>query len=263
MKINKLTITVGLFCLLSTVYCSLFTVHCPLAFAANTTSDWEDYQKSGHHNLKWDPYIESGFSAFDGGNFGPAEMFLQRAIARGCDDGLVYAKIGTYYETQKNYKKAVDYYKKAAKKLSKQYPKNQTTRSIDEWTGRVLFTMGSQEESIPYLLKALEYREGFLPLYFLGQIYRDRGELDKTILYYGRALKAEHPEGTPPSVDILIMTELGTIYHNMKSEDMALEWFNRILAIDPANQIANSYKAEYDRKKYKEEERRVLEEIVK
>ncbi|MBI2342385.1 MAG: hypothetical protein HYU98_06615 [Deltaproteobacteria bacterium] len=240
--------------------CPLITNHQPLGtlFA----SDWNEYQKNGSKNSKWDSFVEAGFNAFEGGNLGSAEMFLQRAIARGCNDGLVYAKIGIYYEAQSNYKKAAEFLKKASKLLPNQYPAHVLTKSIDEYLGRVLFLKGDIKESATYLNKAIEHAESFTSLYLLGQISRMDKDYNTAIKYFERALLAEHPKGLSPNIDILIMTEIGKSYFELKKFDISLEWWNRILTFDPVNQAAESYKSDIEKQRYKEEEKKVLERIV-
>ncbi len=225
-------------------------------------SDWESYQKSGDKNPKWDDYIQAGFTSFDSGNLGPAEMFLQRAIARGCEDGLVYVKIGLYNEAQRNYKKAIEYLKKAAPLLQKQYPNHEMTRSIDDFLGRNFFLSGDKNEAIPYLQRGAE-KDSFTALYFLGQIYRDKQQLDDAGEYFQKALSAKHPEGLPPSVDILIMTELGKILYTQKRIDKSYTVWVEILKHDPANQVALSYKNKIDKDRYSEKEKKVMEEMTK
>lgn len=256
MKFNRLLITWGIF----VVFWSLVTDHWSLAYAQN---DWADYQKSGHQGPKWDEFVKAGFTAFDGGNLGSAEMFLQRAIARGCDDGLAYAKIGLFYEAQGNYKKALDYFQKAAKKLSLQYPNHELTKSMNEIMGRVLYIFGQKDKAESYLKKAIENKENFTALYFLGQYAREKDELKDAITLLERALKAERPQGVLPNIDILIMIEIGKANFELKKFDESLSWWNKILTLDPYNQTALSYKSNIDRQKYKEKERKVLEGITK
>lgn len=230
-------------------------------FSAFAEADWDDYQKSGHTNIKWDDFVRAGFSAFDSGNLGSSEMFLQRAIARGCNDGLVFMKIGLYYESQANYQKALDYFQKANKKLPTQYPKNKNTEEVGEAVGRSLYLMGKTEESIPYLKQTLEKGENFMALYFLGQISRTKGDYPTAINYFERSLKADHPRNFA-SVDLLIMIELGKGYYELKDVDTSLTWWNRILEVQPNNQTALSYKNKIEHDKYKEKERKALEQIV-
>lgn len=227
-----------------------------------SASDWQDYQKSGHRDPKWDHFVESGFTSFDAGNLGPAEMFLQRAIGRGCDDGLVLTKIGLYYEAQLNYKKAAETFKKAAPKLAQQYPNHEMTRSINDFLGRSLFHSGEKNEAIAYLQKAAE-KDNFTALYLLGLISKDKKDTKGAIDNFERALKAKHPDGMPKSVDIAIMTELGKSYFAEKNYDESLKWWEEILKVDPANQMARSYRDNIEKARYLEKERKVIEEIVK
>lgn len=251
MKIRRLLVFV-------IVFSSFFLLLSSISLA----DDWAEYQKYGHKGIKWDEFVKAGFTAFDMGNLGSAEMFLQRAIARGCNDGLVYAKIGTFYEAQTNYKKALEYLLKAYKRLPSQYPNLQFTKDLDETVGRVLFVSGDKEKSERYLKRSLEGGENFTSLYFLGQIAREEGRPEEAIDYYGRALKAQHPQGTPITVDLLIMTDIGKVYFEMKRFDDSLYVWKKILEIDPSNRIAQQYSELIEKQRYKEREKKVMERIV-
>ncbi len=256
MKINKLRV----FSLL--VIASCFIAPLAVAFATEAT-DWEAYKEHGHKNPKWDSFIEAGFSSFESGNLGSSEMFFQRAITKGCDDGLVYVKIGLFYEAQANYKKAAEYLKKAVTKLATRYPSSELNTAAVEALGRCLYLMNDIEGATPYLEKAAPANENFTALYFLGQIARSKKDYQGAIVFFVRALKAKHPAGLPPSIDILIMTEIGKSYYEMKDFNASLDWWNQILSFDPRNQAAISYKQNIERARMKEEEQRVIREIVK
>jgi tetratricopeptide (TPR) repeat protein len=259
MKINRLYVFL-IFLFFSYLFCPLITNHYPLTTAF--ASDWQEYQRNGDKNSKWDSFVEAGFNAFEGSNLGSAEMFLQRAIARGCNDGLVYTKIAIYYEAQSNYKKAAEFFKKASKLLSNQYPSHILTKSIDEFLGRVLFLKGDIREAAPYLNRAVERNASFTALYLFAQLSRTDKDYNVAIKYFEKALLADHPKGLSPNIDILIMIEIGKSYFELKKFDISLEWWNRILAFDPANPTAETYKADIEKQRYKEEERKVLEQIV-
>ena len=283
MKINKLSVFI-LLIVFSYFFCPPVTSHQPLvtafatshqslatAFATSHQSlatvvqqtDWEAYKAHGHKNPKWDSFVEAGFSSFESGNLGSSEMFFQRAITKGCDDGLVYMKIGSFYEAQTNYKKAAEYLRKAVKRLAAQYPSSELNSAAVEALGRCLYLMNDVEGATPYLEKAAATNENFTALYFLGQIARSKKDYQSAIALFVRALKAKHPAGLPLSIDILIMTELGKAYYEMKDFNSSLDWWNQILSFDPRNQAAISYKQNIERARMKEEEKRVIQEIVK
>jgi|GEM_PF-3786282 len=228
----------------------------------SNASDWDEYQKYGTHGIKWDDYVRAGMGAFDSGNLAASEMFFQRAIARGAGDGLIFAKIGLYYEAQGNYKKALSYLKKAADKLPVQYPRHEYTRLIYEMQGRVLFMLDKKDEAIPFLKKGAGNKENFTSLYLLGQIANEKGETDNAIRYFEKALVSPHPQGLDPRIDVLVMIELGKAYFNKKDFVSSLAWWNKILEKEPGHPIATSYKAEIEKQKNKEEEKKMLERIV-
>lgn len=226
-------------------------------------SDYDIYKQKGDNSPKWDSYVESAFSAFDSGNLGPAEMFLQRAVARGCNDGLVYMKIALFNEANKNYKAAVNYTKKAAKLLPSQYPDHQLTRDLDQTLGRILFLNDNKKEADHYLRAAVAKDEDFTSLYFLGQLERERGNLSKAADFFERSLRTKYPEGASPTIGILIMTELGKCYYELKNFDTSLTWWDRILKLEPSNQVAVSFKEKIQQQKFNEQEKKMIEEIVK
>lgn len=226
------------------------------------SSDWDEYQRYGTKGVKWDEYVKAGMGAFDSGNLGSAEMFFQRAIARGCNDGLVLAKIGLFYEAQNNYKKAADYFRKALKKLPTQYPSHEYTKLIDEMLGRTLFMLGNKAEAEEYLKTSIQKGENFTSLYLLGQIASEKKDTEGSITYMERALKASPPEQVDPRVNIIMMLQLGKAYYDKKEFETSLAWWNKVLSIDPANQVAQSYKKDIEQQKFKEEEKKVIQRIV-
>ncbi len=233
-----------------------------LIAGAAHAGDWDEYQSKGHKNPIWDSYVETGFSAYEAGNSGQAELFLQRALARGCKDGLVIAKIGLYYESQKNYQKALNFYQKAQKDLEIRYPQHELTQNLGESMGRVYFLMGRVQEAIPYLTRAAETRESFVALYFLGQIARKNKELDKAVAYFNRALATPPPPGTPLEIKLLIMTEVGRAYTEQKKMDEALAIWEQLLTLDPQNKVALENKIKIEKEKQKERERKIIEQYI-
>jgi len=229
--------------------------------AEDRENDFAEYQKYGNTDIKWNEFVKSGLIAFDSGNLGSAEMFLQRAIARGCKDFLVYAKVGLYYEVKSNYKKALDYFKKA-EALRSQYPKHGLSVLFDEMMGRALFVSGQADAAEPYLEKAAK-NDSFMAVYLLGQLAGERGKPEESITLFSRALSMKRPEGTPKTIDILIMQELGKAYFTLKKYDESNVWWSKILELDPQNAVAQSYKGNIERMKFKEYEKKVIEEIVK
>lgn len=249
MKINRLSLAAAL----------IISIATPSVWA----SDWDAYLKNGHRSPVWDSYVESGFTAFDSGNLGPAELFLQRAVARGCSDGLVYLKIGLFNEAKKNYKQAIASFQKAYDRLPASYPNHPMAKKSDVFLGRVLFLNGQKEEAIPHLQKAIAQEEDFTSLYFLGQIERDKRNFAAAAKLFERSLRTTYPEGTSPAIGILIMTDIAKCYFELKNFDPSLDWWNKILMVDPANATAISYKNEIEKQKFKEREKKMIEEIVK
>jgi tetratricopeptide (TPR) repeat protein len=228
--------------------------------AVEQENDFLVYQKYGKTDVRWDEFVKSGLTAFDSGNLGTAEMFFQRAIARGCNDFLVYSKVGLYYESLNNYKRAMDYFKRA-ERLRTQYPDHQLSKLFDEMMGRALYMSGQAEQAEPYLKKAAG-ADSFMAVYLLGQLTRERGNFEDAIKLFERALNMKHPTGVPPSIDILIMQEIGKAYFALKKYDESLVWWDKILTIDPSNAVAQTHKGNIEKAKFKEYEKKVIQEIT-
>lgn len=239
--------------------CVILLVSASVAWAS--TSDWQSYQRSGHRNPEWDSLVEEGFRAYASGNLVTSATFLERAHTRGCNDGLVLARLAIYYEAKENYTKAAELFGRAAPRLTEQYPDHELTRSINEAVGRALFLTNKKDEALTWLQKSLKTGGGFATLFLLGRIYEDKGDINSAVLYYESALAAPHPRDI--KTDFMIFSSLGRLTYTLKDYDKSLTWWERVLAISPTDPTANQYKAAIQKSKFKEEERKVMEEMVK
>ena len=226
--------------------------------------DWAAYQKSGHRAAKWDALVQSGFEAFDAGNFSTASNFLERARGRGCKDGLLLFKLGLYEEYLKEYPKAVDFLKSAESPLQKQYPNHETTRAFHENLGRVYYEWDHYEEALPHIQQSIaQLGENFMRLFMAGQILRMQQQWKEAIVDFEKSLQYETPAGTPGNSKLLVMLELTKAYAAVGNEEKALSYANAVLKIDPTNAMAQNYRQQIEHQKYQKHEREVMENMIK
>lgn len=206
--------------------------------------DWEEFKKRGHRSPKWTPLVEAGFSAFESGNYETGIDFFKRAIAKGCKDGLIYFKLGEYYEEIENLPSAKNYFELARKNLPKRYPRNEATKTIHEHLGRVLFSMGDMAGAKAEFGKAIKSQgENFTLMFFLGSIARQENNDQKVIDYYDRALRHAPPKGTnPQDIVVTLLIEIGKSYFNLGQYDKSLKIWDRVLEIAPNHPIARQHK---------------------
>jgi len=233
------------------------------SFTASGT-DLKDYKKHGHRSDKWSPLVEAGIEAFDGGNPDAAMRFFSQAIKKGCKDGLVFFKIGLYYETREDLEKAKKYFSLAKTHLYKKYKSHPTTKNIHETLGRVLFSLGDIGAAKTELEKAVEVQgENFTLMFLLGSIASKAGDDSGIIHYYGKTLQHAPPEGTnSQQLLITIYVEIGKAHYNLSQFDKSLAIWNRLLQIAPKHPIARKYKETITRKQMKDSMKKSDQKIL-
>ena len=230
-------------------------------------SDLTDYQTHGAKSPKWTPLVEAGLKAHESGNADAAVSFYEKAIDRGCKDGLLFYKLGVYHEEKDDLVNAHKYYSLARKHLPGRYRSRTATKNIHEDIGRVLFAMGKLTAAKPELEKAVSTNgENFTLMFLLGSIARQGGSDGGVINYYSKALTYPPPQGTDPAqITLTILVELGTAFYNLKQMENSLEMWNKILSIAPNHPIARKYKDNIQRmisgEQMKREEKRILDKI--
>lgn len=231
-------------------------------------SDLTAYQKRGHKSPAWIPLVEAGMDAYDSGNYQAALNFFGQAMAKGCKDGLVYFKLGIYYETVDDLSKAKKYLTLAKKYLPKRYRGHKATKTVHEHLGRVLYSLGEKNAAKKELELARNYQgENFTIMFLLGSIAKDEGNDQKIVEYYSSALKKKPPPGVnPQEILVTLLVEIGKSYYNLREYDKSLTIWNQLLGIQPKHKIARQYKNNIERMKMdqqrKQEEQRIMEQFI-
>lgn len=232
-------------------------------FAKAPQTDWEFYQKSGNKAAKWDSLVEAGFQAFDGENFSVSSRFLERATLLGCGDGLVIYKLAKLTQLQGNYKRGLELLKSAASPLQKNYPEHPATLGLSEQIGGIYFQTGQYDDALTYYLAALQANgDNFLRNFLVGQIYRMKGEKETAISYFEKSLGYPPPEGSPKNMKIAAKVELLQLYSAAQQWDNASKMAEEILAEDPGNSIAQSTKANLEKRQIKDKEKKEWEKVL-
>ena len=226
-------------------------------------ADWNAYQKSGHTSPKWDPFVEAGFGALDGGNLDTGVNFLERAKGAGCKDGLVLYRLAMVREFRGDINEAVKMLKAAEPLLRNRYPKYQSTLNLSEHLGRLYYQLGQYDEALPEYLLAIRHQgENFFRLYLVGQMYRMKGKTKEAIAYFEKSFQFEAPPVEFGPLKKLAKLELMQLYYNVKDDDKALEMANQVLAEDPQNPAAISVRDQISQRKYKEKERNIFKRMI-
>ena len=156
--------------------------------------------------------------------------------------GTSYNYIGTVYQKQGNYGKALEYYKKSLaiceKVLDTEHPNTATSYNN---IGIVYFAQGDYGKALEYYFKALAISEKVLGTEHLntaqsynniGLVYKKQGDYDNALEYYFKALAIykkvfgmEHPN-TATSYN-----NIGGVYDDKGDYGKALEYYQKALAI--------------------------------
>lgn len=236
----------------------------PTPVSGKAGKDYVLYLKSGNTNPSWDTLVSSGFDAFETGNLHTAFIFLQRAVDKGCHDGLVLFKLGVYHESVKNHKEAVSSYIKAAKHLVRNYPNHPYTKQLNESIGRSFYMMNEYGKALPYLEKAVKDNPNKLPLLLTtALVLKAHKAYGDAIKYLKRALRAPKNTNTTPNTKLLILMELATCYYETGAYKEALKYCEKVLQLDPHNTAAMLLKQEIQREQQRKKRRDILERVLK
>lgn len=248
--------------LLSSVFCVLSIS--AISFGSDPQlTDWAAYQKSGHTSPKWDPFVEAGFEALDGGNLDTGVNFLERAKGAGCKDGLVLYRLAMVQELRGDTKGAAKMLETAEPLLKNRYSKHPATINLSEHLGRLYYQLGQYDEALSEYLLAIRHQgENFFRLYLVGQMYRMKDKTKEAIAYFERSFQYEAPPIEFGPLKKMARLELMQLYYNVKDDDKALEMANQVLAEDPQNPAAVSIRDQISSRKYKEKERNILKRII-
>ena len=207
-------------------------------------SDWNNYKKHGDRSPKWDPLVEGGFAALDSKNQDAAVRFFQKAIKKGCNDGLVYLNLGLIFELDENLSRASEYILLAEKYLPTQYKDLDESKTIYGHVGRILYSTGNTEEAKVKLNKTMELNgESFTPLFLLGSIARRENNSSEVIYYYSKALNFPFPDRmNAAELKVTLLVEIATAYYYAGNYNDSLSAWEAVLQIAPGHPLAKKFK---------------------
>lgn len=238
--------------------------------AKSPPSDWDYYLKGAKRSDRCDPMMQAGFTAFDSGNFWTAKNLFERALGRGCRDGLGYFKLGQLFEAMGGKKPALLWYEKAKPLMEERYPTHPETAGIGERIARSYFQLKEYDKALPLYLEVIQKRgENFERLYIVGQMYRILGQPVPAIDYLEKGLRcptlgADAP-ATGASVGHLktgVRLELLNLYTAQKDFEKAKGMMKEILDEDPSNPAALAFQEQLRRQEAKEKEHQQWNNIL-
>lgn len=231
---KKLFISLGL----------VIVLHAALASAAQTGDELKLYIKQGDRSPTWNELVESGFKAFDSDNLPTALVFLDKAYALGCRDGMALYRLASIHESRGNAVKAVELMEEARPRLKKDYASTSAAKNVDAHLGRLYFETDHYDKALPLLAAAVKTEPDNFTLHFIaGQVMRHEARLQEAYDLYKRALTLTPPEGvTATDPKLAVVKELMAVTYEMKRYDESLACAEQILAVDPKNALALSYK---------------------
>ncbi|KAL9658099.1 hypothetical protein ABK040_013012 [Willaertia magna] len=125
--------------------------------------------------------------------------------------------LGDVYYTKLDYRTAADYFRRA---LSAKPNDLDATHDL----GRCYYALKEYENALYYYQQALDLKKADYILYNIGLVYKQKGEIDKTIDYYQRAI-ALNPNYYNANY------YLGEIYYNREQYSTALPYFTKASTI--------------------------------
>lgn len=221
------------------------------------------YEKQGHRSPEWNELIEPGFQAFASENFPTAQVFLQKAFDRGCRDGLVLYKLGIIHERNGRYPQAIDVTAEALPRLKKDYPTSDETKTVDAQLGRLYYQVDQYDKALPHLEEAIKIApEDFALRFIIGQVFRATGKLAQAYDAYTKALALPAPAEVQPDPKLALLKELMAITYEMGRLDEALTHAEKILAANPKDALALSYKNAIKRRQTMEHQDDALKKMM-
>ncbi len=195
---------------------------------------------------KTDPSAKTAYfigkAHYDQENYGEAIKFLNIATQEDPQNGEVPYLLGRAYADMQNYKQAIPFFEKA---LALQ-PEN--TRLMYE-TGLMYYAIYDHKNTLKYLLMAGEkgYKKDNEYLENLAIAYLDNQDFEK-----GMELLQESLKRRPSDMNLLNM--VAEAAYDAKKYDMAIDHWDRILALDKENasalyMIGMSYQKKGDKAK--------------
>ncbi len=230
---------------------------------ARAADELKLYEKQGHRSPEWNQLIEPGFQAFASRNFPTAYVFLQKAYDRGCRDGLVLYKLGIVHEQKGRYPEAIDMMAQALPRLKKDYPEADAAKTIDAHLGQLYYQADQYDKALPLLLEATKADPDDFTLQFItGQVLRATGKLTQAYDAYIKALALPAPAEVQPDPTRALLKELMAITYEMGRYDESLSYAEKILAADPKDELALSYKNAIKRRQTMEQQDEALKKMM-
>ncbi|MFO1518478.1 MAG: tetratricopeptide repeat protein [bacterium] len=209
--------------------------------AASTTPkkpDYDDYgyyKKYGRTGKAWNDFVKNGFEAYDSQDCEKTIANLKQAIGAGCNDSLVYFKLGACSELTGSYYSAIQYYKQSEDGLKTLSAPHRYQKDFYEAYGRALYMSKKLDEAMPYLIKAGEVGAPSYALYFLlGQIYLSKGDNPNALNYFNKAIAQPLDMANPAQLGI-IYGSIGKAYLEAKDIEKAIQYLDMALKQTPTD----------------------------
>lgn len=172
-----------------------------------------------HYNL--------GLAAFEQGDYQIAIGHFERSIKLNFKVARTHNELGMCYLFLNRNEKAIPCFEKALE-LDPRFAEAHNNLGIALYG---VNRLDDAEAQFQVVLTTPEYGTKFIPLYNLGNIYQLKGELNKALSNYERALKDEAK--VPTEYRTNIRNQIGNTYYKLGQYDKALEQFEIVLILNP------------------------------
>ncbi|MDD5645279.1 MAG: tetratricopeptide repeat protein [bacterium] len=208
-------------------------------FASGT--EYPLYKKTGLTNPKWDLDVEKGFNRYETFRYDEAMTYLEKAVNSGCEDGLVLYRLAACYANDEQYKKSIEYFKRAVKSLRAKYTKHRYYSDAYYNLGSAYMRLNNLESAASQYEEAVRINpKNFNALKGLGFVCYEKGNLNKSAKYFRDALDI-NPK------DVSSLLKLATIHRRLNQNDKALSYLNEALKCNPnSNKVYTSMGVTYD-----------------
>ncbi len=231
---------------------------------ATTKRDYSLYWKTGHKSGKWNQFVRPGFDSFDNGNMATAGIFLQKAYDKGCRDPMVLFRLAIISESRQQYNEAAKLISEANRTLESHYPKHPLNKAIHKHAARALFSANKNSEALPHLTEALKHEPNdFMLLFMAGQVLHQMGEPAKALIPLEKALTVPPPEGDAVNAARTLLHELILVTYEMGNPDACRNYIDKMLALDPGDQLANRYRSKVGFLRRKNRESEIMKKLYR
>ncbi|MCK4948238.1 MAG: tetratricopeptide repeat protein [Candidatus Aureabacteria bacterium] len=199
------------------------------------------YEKEGLTSPEWNLDVEKGFNRYEAWRLDEAMTYLEKAVNKGCEDGLVLYRLAACYANDEQYKKSIEYFKRAIKSLRVRYPKHRYYSDAYYNLGSAYMRLANLEAAGSQYEESIRINsQNFNALKGLGFICYEKGQMNKAAKYFKDALKI-NPE------DLSSLLKLGTICRRNRDNEGALKYFNEALGYYPdSHKVYTSLGVTYD-----------------